>query len=105
MAAAKTADFRGTDLGNHGGEFAGGELVNGFEVGAIFVAEGEVIEEVFDGFESSGGEHGGAGGSDSFKVGQFGGEVQGQVLSLRGGDTRDSRILEADAEDCFSAGF
>ncbi len=76
-AAAESGGFGGADFGDNGGEFTGGEFGDGLEVGAVFVAEGEVIEEVFEGLESFGCEDGGTGGTDAFEVRERGVEGQG----------------------------
>ena len=62
-----------------GGQFARRELRDRLEIAAVFVAEGEVVEEVFDGFEAARLHRRGAGGSDTFHVGQGCIEREGQI--------------------------
>src|SRR6185437_622286 len=76
VAAAEPGDLGAADFGEDGGHFAGREIADRFDVAAVFVAEGGVGEEVFDGFETLGFEHGGSGGADAFEVHEWSGEVQ-----------------------------
>ena len=84
--AAKAGEFGGFDGGDNGGHFAGGEERDGFHVAAVLVAEGGVGEQILDGAEAFGLEHGGAGGADAFDELERRGEVEGQGLRLFDGD-------------------
>ena len=89
----KPVSFRGADLGDHGGEFAGRKLRDRLQVAAVFVAEREVVDQVFDGFEAFGLKHGGARRADAFEVCERGIEREGQSTSLAmGGEARRACI-------------
>ncbi len=47
----------GAYFGDDGGHFAGGQFGDGARVEAIFVAEGQIVEQVFDGADAFGGKH------------------------------------------------
>ncbi len=75
VAAFEAAHFDRPDFGDDGGHFPRRELGDGLHVAAVLIAEGDVAEQVFHGGETLGFEHGRAGRSDSFDVGEGGGEV------------------------------
>ena len=77
----KPAILADAHFGDHRGHFARRELRDGLHVAAVFVAERDVAEQVFDGGETLGFEHGRAGRSDSFDVGEGGGEVHALALT------------------------
>ena len=57
MGARAGAEEDGAaDFADDGGHVAGVELVDGARVEAVFVAEGKVVEEVFDGVDAALGE-------------------------------------------------
>ena len=51
-AAAEAGEFGAGDASQHSGFLAGSELRDGFDVSAVFVAEGRVIKEVGHGSET-----------------------------------------------------
>jgi hypothetical protein len=77
-AGAGAEQSRAANLADDGGHGAGSERGNGLWVEAVFVAEGEVVEEVFDGFDAAGGEGGGDALADAFYVFDPGGEFEHQ---------------------------
>ena len=79
VAAAEPGHFGRADFGDHGGQFAGRELRDRLQIAAVFVAEGEVMEQVFDGFEALGSQHRRAGGADAFEVREGCVEREGQI--------------------------
>ena len=82
VAALEAGELGGAHVGDHGRHLAGRELGDGLHVAAVFVAEGDVAEQVLDGGETLGLEHGGARRADAFDVSEGGGEVhrRGQRL-------------------------
>ena len=71
------AEERGAaDLTDNGGHGAGLELGDGLGVEAIFVAEGEMVEEIFDGVEVAAGELGGDALADAFDEAKGCGELE-----------------------------
>jgi hypothetical protein len=68
MFAPHAGDFGGADFGDNCGKFTGSELRDGFEVAAVFVAEREVVDQVFNGFELPGLQHRRAGRSNAFEI-------------------------------------
>ncbi len=85
IAAPEAGELGGTDLGDHRGHFTGGQLGDSLHVAAVFIAEGNVAQQVFHGDQGLGFQHGGAGGADSFDVGECGAEVHAGDLK---GDSR-----------------
>ena len=65
-----------TDLAENGGHRSGFELGDGLGVETIFVAEGEVVEEVFDGVEVFAGEFGGDALADALDEAEGCGELE-----------------------------
>ena len=77
-AGAGAEEDGAADLADDGGHGAGGERGDGLRVEAVFVAEGQVVEQVFDGFDAAGGEGGGDALADAFYVFDRGGEFEHQ---------------------------
>ncbi len=46
--ATGAKESEGTDLGDDAGHFAGAQLANAARIEAIFVAKGQIVEQVFD---------------------------------------------------------
>ena len=55
-ARAGAEEDGAADLADDGGHSTGSERGDGLGVEAVFVAEGQVVEEVFDGFDATGDE-------------------------------------------------
>src|SRR6266581_4207748 len=65
---AGTEQARGSDFGDHAGHFARVQLGNGARIEAVFVAERQVIEQIFDGDDALGGESFGEARANSLDV-------------------------------------
>ena len=70
VAAAKTRKLRRAYLGHYGSQFARRELGDSLHIAPVFIAKREVVDEVFNRFESFRLEHGGARRSHPFDKGQ-----------------------------------
>ena len=64
------------DFADDGGHGSGGERGDGLGVDAIFVAEGQVVEQVFYGFDAAGGEGGADALANAFYKFDRGGEFK-----------------------------
>ncbi len=74
-APLEAGEFGRADLHDNGGHFARRQLGDGLHVAAVLVAEGHVAEEVLDGYQALGFEHGCARGADAFDISERGGEL------------------------------
>src|SRR5665213_51668 len=84
VAAAKSTQVSRLDLGDDGGHFAWSELSDGFDVAAVFIAEGSVGEKILNGDQTFAFKHPGARGSDAFDELERCGSVQrGDFLRLQ----------------------
>src|SRR5579871_3679415 len=79
ILAAESGQARRLYFRDDGCHFAWSELRNGLNVGAIFVAEWRVAEQVFDSTQTFGFEHFRARGSDALQEFQWSGSVQRKV--------------------------
>jgi len=78
VASAHGADgLAAHDASANGVDAVGLDVADVGEVDAIFVAEGEIVEEIVDGVDSALGEEFGAVGADAFDHADFGGQGQG----------------------------
>ena len=75
VAAAEAGELGRAYIRDHRGHFARSELGDGLHVAAILVAEGDVAQQVFDGDKTFALQQGRTGRTDSFDVGERGGEV------------------------------
>ena len=72
-----------TDLADDGGHGAGFELGDGLGMEAVFVAEGEMVKEVFDGVEVAAGEFGGDAIADALDEAEGCGELSTPLMVAR----------------------
>ena len=82
IAPAHPGHLRGSDFGDDGRQFTGRELRDRLQVAAVLVPEREVVDQIFHGFQTARLQHGAAGGSDPFQVGQRSIESEGQVFRI-----------------------
>ena len=75
-AGAGAQQHGAADFADDGGHGAGGERGDGLRVQAVFVAKGQVVEQVFDGFDAARGEGGGDAFADAFYEFDRGGEFE-----------------------------
>ena len=78
--AAGAEEAEGADFGDDAGHLAGAELANAARVEAIFVAEGQVVEQVFDRADAFFQQDLGKSRADAFDVLNVGGELEHRVM-------------------------
>src|SRR5439155_10650602 len=71
----KPRHLRGPHLDNDGRHLAGRQLGDRLHVAAVLVTEGEIADQVFDGCETLGFQHGRAAWADAFHIGERGSEI------------------------------